>query len=200
VSSDHADCAPLPPILEAIDLYRPKLLTIVHCDTPTGLLNKLDGIGSALHRHGGLLYVDFVSSVGGCPINTFPDEYEIDLGLAGSQKALSCPPDMAAVSISSRAWSVIEQVRYQGYDALLPFRAAVAQREFPYTHNWNGIAALNAAMSAIFTEGLDAVFQRHASCAARCRARLQAAGLVVFTTPAASAATVTAVLVSHASA
>lgn len=191
--SDHRQAADISAAIAAIDTHHPKLVTAVHCDTPTGLLNNLSGLGSAVHKHGGLLYVDFVSSVGGCAINSTCDSDGIDLGLLGSQKALSCPPDLAAVTVSPRAWDVIEAVKYEGYDALLPFRSALQRREFPYTHNWNAIAALNISINKILLEGLQNVFERHATVAKHCRARVRALGLRVFTEEDASSPTITAV-------
>jgi aspartate aminotransferase-like enzyme len=196
VACDHSRAVEPSEVIACIDEKRPVLVTAVHCDTPTGMLNSLVGIGAAVHRHGGLFYVDFVASVGGCPIHHSIDDLEIDLGLLGSQKALSCPPDLAAVSISAPAWAVIEAVAYEGYDALLPFRTAVAQREFPYTHNWHAVAALNVSINKILSEGLEHVFARHVAVAAHCRAAVRALGLSVFTDDACSSPTVTAVQVS----
>ena len=135
--------------------------------------------------------MDFVSSAGGCVVDV--DVQEIDLGLLGSQKALSCPPDMAAVSISARAWAAIEETGYKGYDALLPFRMALSHREFPYTHNWHGLAALSAAVDSALSEGLAAVYARHEACAILCRSRVEALGLRVFPVLGASSPTITAV-------
>ena len=49
------------------------------------------------------------------------DDWNIDLGLLGSQKALSLPPDLAMVTVSEKAWDAIASRRYDGYDALLPW-------------------------------------------------------------------------------
>ena len=61
------------------------------------------------------------------------------LFLTGSQKVLSCFADMSVVFVSSRAWTVAEQVNYVGYDALVPFKNALQSKYFPYTPNWHGI-------------------------------------------------------------
>ena len=104
---------------------------------------------------------------------------QIDLVLIGSQKALSCPPSLAAVVVSPLAWASFVRVAYQGYDALLPFRDAWSKRLFPYTHNWSAVAALRVAIAAILTEGLSAVYARHVACAHHCRSRVVAMGLEV---------------------
>jgi len=144
-----------------------------------------------------LFYVDAVSSAGGTPLQV--DEWNIDLCLVGSQKALSMPPDLAIVSVSERAWQVIEQVDYQGYDALKPWRTALADRWFPYTPSWHSIAALNVACKLLLDEGLDNAIQRHADVARYCRRRVREMGLELFPrNEAFCAPTVTAVRVPEA--
>ncbi len=125
-----------------------------------------------------LLYVDVVASVGGVPV--LSDDWQIDLALGGSQKVLSAPPEMSFLSVSPKAWEIIKSVAYIGYDALLPFKTAQKEHYFPYTPSWHGVAALNAAAGLLLTEGLEAVFDRHARTAAFTQERIQAMGLALF--------------------
>ncbi len=183
---------------EAIAAFKPKMITVVHCETPSGTLNPLAELG-ALKRahHVPLLYVDSVAALGGVPLET--DAWGIDLLLGGSQKALSVPPGMSFVSISPAAWEIIVEVGYVGYDALLPFRTAQQDFYFPYTPYWHGMAALNAGAERILAEGLEACFARHERTAQRCRAGIVELGLELFPAPGAvPAPTVTAVKVPQA--
>src|SRR5690606_25385332 len=116
-------------------------------------------------------YVDFVASAGGTPV--LVDEWKIDLGLLGSQKALSLMPDLSMVSISPRAWEAIEETGYVGYDALAPWKRAIDERYMPYTHNWQAMAGLEVALDLLMAEGLEQAYQRHAEVAQFCRDRLQ---------------------------
>ncbi len=185
----------LGPIEAAIKDFKPRMITAVHCETPSGTLNPIDGIGDLKRRHGvPLLYVDAVSSVGGTPVST--DEWGIDLCLGGSQKCLSSTPGMAFLSVSDAAWEIVDAVGYVGYDALKPFRTAQEDFYFPYTPNWHGVAMLDAGAGRILDEGLSECFTRHNAVAADCRGRLAEMGLSLF--PKATAApspTVTAVKV-----
>ena len=106
-----------------------------------------------------LYYVDAVASAGGAPVQA--DDCHIDLCLAGSQKCLSAPPDMAIVAVSERAWQIAEAVDYVGYDALLPWRTALDDRWFPYTPSWHDTAALDAACDLLLAEGFEEAFGRH---------------------------------------
>ncbi len=47
------------------------------------------------------------------------DDWGIDLGLLGTQKAISTPPDLAIVFVSKLAWKAIEEVNYPGYGTFL---------------------------------------------------------------------------------
>jgi aspartate aminotransferase-like enzyme len=182
-------------IEQAVADFKPKMITAVHCETPSGTLNPLDALGEIKKRHSvPLLYVDAVASAGGAPV--LSDAWQIDLCLGGSQKCFSCPPDMSFLSVGDAAWEVIAEVGYAGYDALKPFRSAVEERYFPYTPDWHGVAALHAAAGLILEEGLPACFARHERAAGFCRSKLSEMGLTLF--PAAGAVsspTVTAVKV-----
>src|SRR5690606_24863679 len=48
--------------------FRPKLVTAVHCETPSGTLNPLKEIGEICREIDALYYVDFVASAGGAPV------------------------------------------------------------------------------------------------------------------------------------
>lgn len=182
-------------IEKAIVDFKPKMITAIHCETPSGTLNPIAELGQLKEKHGvPLLYVDAVASAGGAAVLT--DEWSVDLMLGGTQKAISAPPGMSMVAVSPRAWELIEQVNYPGYDALKPFRTALEDAYFPYTPYWQGLAALYAGTQILMKEGLENGFARHARVAEYCRERLAAAGLQIFPAPEAiPAPTVTAVKV-----
>ena len=164
---------------EAIDNFHPKMITVVHCETPSGTLNPLEELGRLKRKYEvPLIYADVVASLGGAPVLT--DAWSIDLALGGSQKCLSAPPGMCFVAVSEQAWEIIEKVDYPGYDALKPFRTAQDKFYFPYTPYWHGTAALNAAAQILLEEGLENCFARHEEAAAHCRAEIQASGLSLF--------------------
>jgi aspartate aminotransferase-like enzyme len=163
----------------AIKTFKPKMITAVHCETPSGTLNPLTELGRLkMDLRVPLFYVDAVSSVGGAPVQA--DWNHIDLCLGGSQKCLSAPPSNCFLSVSDTAWEIIEQVDYAGYDALKPFRFAQKKKFFPYTPDWYGIAALNTGAERILNEGLSECFQRHERVADFCRKKLIEMGLTLF--------------------
>ena len=115
-------------VKKAIAGFKPKMITVVHCETPSGTLNPIEGLGRLKQEMGvPLLYVDAVSSIGGAPV--LPDEWHIDLCLGGAQKCLAALPDTCFLCVSDRAWEVIDDVDYVGYDAIEPFYPdRIAQR------------------------------------------------------------------------
>jgi len=180
-------------IESAVAEFKPKMITAVHCETPSGTLNPLEDLGRIKNDHGvPLFYVDAVASMGGAPV--FVDDWNIDLCLGGTQKCLSALPDLAFVSVSDAAREVVDQVDYAGYDALKPFKTARTQKYFPYTPHWHAMAALHTAAGLILTEGLEKCFDRHKEAADYCRRHLVDMGLSLFPAPdAVSSPTVTAV-------
>ena len=180
---------------DMIRAFKPKMITAVHCETPSGTINPLKELG-ALKKDMGvpLLYVDAVSSAGGMPINV--DECHVDLLLGGSQKCLSAPPALCFVAVSDAAWEYMEDINYQGYDALLPFKTMQQTGLYPYTPYWHGVAGLHKAASLLLEEGLPSVYARHEQAAQQCRQGLARIGIELWPAPDAIAApTVTAAFV-----
>lgn len=168
------------PVREKARRFRPRLVTVVHCETPSGVLNPLAEVGEVCREVDALYYVDFVSSAGGCPVDV--DGNQIDLGLLGSQKVLSLLPDLSMVTVSERAWEAVDRVNYAGYDALKPWRTAWQDRYLPYTHNWHALSGLRVSLDQLLSEGLERAYARHLDTAAFCRQRLKAMAVRLFPT------------------
>ena len=182
-------------IEEAIREFRPKMITMVQNETPSGTMNPVAEVGELKVKYGvPLLYVDAVSGIGGSDVRT--DEWHVDFCLGGSQKCLSAPASMSFLAVSEEAWGIVEEVGYAGYDALLPFRTAVRDAYFPYTPYWQGTAQLYKACRLLLEEGLEHVVARHERVAAYCRERVRGMGLRLYPAEGAVASpTVTAVYV-----
>ncbi|MDR2085065.1 MAG: aminotransferase class V-fold PLP-dependent enzyme [Bacteroidales bacterium] len=166
-------------IEKTIAEFKPKMITAVHCETPSGILNDLTVLGKLKKMYNvPLFYVDAVSSVGAVHINA--DKNNIDLCLGGTQKALSAPPNTCFLTVSNKAWEIIEKVNYQGYDALLPFKDVKKTGYFPYTPSWVNIAQLYQSTQNIFVEGFDNVVKRHKDCSQKVIMKLKEAGIQLF--------------------
>jgi alanine-glyoxylate transaminase/serine-glyoxylate transaminase/serine-pyruvate transaminase len=137
------------------------LITLVHCGTPSALLNDLRGVAKVARDRGTYLVVDAVSSVGGVEVKF--DDGGIDVLIAGSQKALNAPTGVTIMAISKRAWDRIERTGYRGiYLSLKLWREMLdGKGVFPYTISDPLIYALDEALNILFEEGLENVFRRH---------------------------------------
>ncbi|EMA35407.1 pyridoxal-phosphate-dependent aminotransferase family protein [Halobiforma nitratireducens] len=156
--------------------------TMVHCETPTGTLNDLEPILEMLDDRGIVSVVDAVSSLGGTPVPTDL----IDVCLGASQKCLSAPPGVTTAAISDRAWDRIAAVETpEFYLDLEPWRTALEEEWFPYSHSTANLAGLEAATELLLEEGMESVFDRHDEAARVCRER--AADLALETFPDAEA-------------
>ncbi|KAF9438941.1 hypothetical protein BGZ76_002604 [Entomortierella beljakovae] len=168
--------------LATIEEWKPDLITMVHCDTPTGALNSetVCAIGEACSKTDTLFYVDIVSSAGAVPVDI--SGWNIDIGLIGSQKAFSCEPSFAALTVSAKAWKQIEKVGYTGYDALLQFKGA-EKTGLPYTPLWSALDAFDYQLKTTYGENnelVQQVYDRHEQVAKYCRERVQKMGLTLW--------------------
>ena len=189
LSSPYDEPIDMKRVTQELEEKRPTLVTAVHCDTPSGTINRnLAAIGQACQKVNALFLVDFVASAFATPVHVA--EWGIDLGLLGSQKVLSLPPDLAILTVTPRAWKRVEEVSYRGYDAVLPFKTALERRYMPYSHNWRAVCALKHALQKI---DLEESFARHEQVASLTRQRISEMGLSLFPPTSLSAPTVTAV-------
>ena len=64
-----------------------KAVALVHAETSTGVWQPLDSVGPLCHKHGALLIIDAVTSLGGIPVEV--DDWHIDACYSATQKCLS---------------------------------------------------------------------------------------------------------------
>lgn len=139
-----------------------KYATVVHCDTPTGVLNDLSKICPLLKKYNILTVVDSVAAMVGEEIRV--DDWQIDIALGGSQKAISAPPGLTIVSVSEDAKKSMKNRIYPitgFYLNLTIWEDYYENKWFPYTMPINEIIGLNKAIDNILEEKLENVLARH---------------------------------------
>ena len=139
------------------------LVTLIHNETSTGVMNDLAGIAKVVKSFPGvLLVVDTVSSFSAVPIGM--DELGIDVLLAGVQKALALPPGLAVFACSEAA---IERAKSQPnrgyYFDFIEFAKNAAKNNTPSTPAISLIFGLQHILGVIAAEGIKKRFARHAS-------------------------------------
>ena len=158
-----------------------KYATVVHCDTPSGVLNNVKDICKTLKSMGIMTVVDSVSSVGGTELKV--DEWGIDIALGASQKVFSATTGLTIMTISDDAWNVIESRKTpipSFYCNLSLWKNCVEKKLFPYTMPMSAIVALGVAIDNMFEEGLDKVRERHYTAAEYTRTKLMDLGLELY--------------------
>ncbi len=131
-------------------------------ETSTGVLNDIQALTQVAHEHNALIVVDAISGLGAVPLPQ--DSWAVDVVVAGSQKALMCPPGLGFASPNERALArAAENASPRFYFDWN--RTAKGQRkdppDSPFTPAVTLFMALDVALEMIQEEGLEHVFERH---------------------------------------
>ena len=148
-------------------------------ETSTGVLEDIEGYGRLTRASETLLAVDGVSSFGA--VAGPMDAWGVDVLVAGSQKGLMCPPGLAFITLSERAWAAAERASCPKlYWDLRTERRWQAKRQAQYTPAVSLLMGLDVAIGLILEEGLPQVYRRHERLARGARAGVEALGLALF--------------------
>src|SRR3990170_415665 len=157
-----------------------KVVGFVHAETSTGCQSDAKLLTQIAHKHGALVIVDAVTSLGGSPVKV--DEWELDAIYSASQKCLSCTPGLSPVSFSER---VVEHVKkrkdkihswFMDMNLLLGYWNA-GTRTYHHTAPTNSLFALHEALVLIREEGLENAWARATRHHLALKAGLEAMGL-----------------------
>lgn len=154
-----------------------KIATVVHGDTPSGVLNNVDLITKALKKYDILTIVDAVSTMFGeklCVDN-------IDILCGGSQKVISAPPGLTINVVSDKAKAAINNRKTPiaaFYANLKVFFNYYEEKWFPYTMPISDINGLKVAINNIKKDS--SIYERHSRIAEATRKAVTAAGLKLY--------------------
>ncbi len=149
------------------------------CETSTGTIHDVKGIGELLKSYPDVLLIaDGITAYGVYDIPT--DEWGVDVGITGSQKALMTPPGLAVISLNEKAQQRLLEVEPRSYYFNLKKELKNQQKgQTAYTTGVNLVVALNEALKMIEEEGLENVAKRHERLAEATRAGVKALGLEI---------------------
>lgn len=156
-----------------------KYATVVHCDTPSGVLNDIASICPLLSDYGILSVVDSVAGMFGEYVNV--DDSKIDILCGGSQKALSAPAGLTMLWVSDKAMTAMENRKTpiaSFYANILTFRTYYEDKWFPYTMPISDINGLRAAIDNVKNDR--DILERHAKIAEATRQTVVKAGLNLY--------------------
>jgi aspartate aminotransferase-like enzyme len=158
------------------------------CETSTGVLSDIKAIGEVVAKTGAVLVVDVISGLGASEYN--PDQWKVDVTVGGSQKGLMLPPGLAFISLSKKAWGLVEQSKCpKYYFDLKAAKKSVEKNDTPWTPAVTLVLGLRESLKLMKEEGLDNILTRHKRLAQATRKAVEAIGLEIFSEAPADAVT-----------
>jgi (S)-ureidoglycine-glyoxylate aminotransferase len=159
-----------------------KVLAVVHGETSTGILQPLEDLGRLARAHDALLVADVVVTLGGAEVAL--DAWQVDVGIGGTQKCLSCPSGLAPVAFNARAEDAVRRRRTPVRSNYLDL-GQLANYWSPARYNHHTaptamVYGLREALRACTEEGLAARHARHRLHGNALRAGIAALGLSLF--------------------
>jgi aspartate aminotransferase-like enzyme len=156
-----------------------KYATVVHCDTPSGVLNDISTICPLLKEKGIITVVDSVAAMGGEKVEV--DDWKIDILLGASQKCISAPPGLSILSISDDAFNSMRNRKNpisSFYCNLLTWEKYYENKWFPYTMPISDIVGLRRAIDNMLED--EDILYRHSKIAKITREAVIEAGLELY--------------------
>jgi aspartate aminotransferase-like enzyme len=170
-----------------------KAVTITHNETSTGVINDLARITKVVREHGALSIVDAVTSFAAVRLPI--DEWEVDILVTGSQKALMLPPGLGIIFFGKRAWEAQSRCTTpRFYLDLAKARKSLGENTTPFTPNVSLVCGLSVSLDLIEQAGVDNIYQRHVKLRDALRAGLKAMGLKLLVAEEGASPTITSIL------
>lgn len=160
-------------------------------ETSTGAAHDVRAMGEAIKKTSAIFVVDGITGLGTMPLNI--DGWGLDIVIGGSQKAFMVPPGVAFLSISPKAWAMMDTAKLpRFYFNLKKERKNAVNGESSWTPATSLMLGLGEALKYIKTLGMDKLVDNAQQLARATRAACQALGLELFS-PESPSASVTAV-------
>lgn len=158
-----------------------KIVALVHAETSSGAMQPMEGMAEVAHRHGALLLIDCVTSLGGVPVKI--DEWDVDIAYSCSQKCLGCPPGLGPITVSPRGQEALRNrctpVPNWYLDLTGVSKYWGKERTYHHTAPISMNYALREGLRLIYEEGLEPRFARHRANAELLWDKLEEIGLVL---------------------
>ena len=168
-------------VRQALAASRADIVTIVHAETSTGVLNPVKEVAAIARAHGALVIVDAVTSLGGMPLDVAG--WDLDVVYSCSQKCLGAPSGMSPIVFSPRALGRRVACRSFYFDVSL-LEDYWLRRKYHHTMSASLVYALREALARVEEEGLVARWARHEKNHLSFARGLEGIGLSLFPAPA----------------
>jgi aspartate aminotransferase-like enzyme len=175
-----------------------RAVVMVHHETSTGVLNPVQEVACLSAERAVPIIVDAIASIGGIPLPV--DEWGLDVVVATANKCLESTPGLVMVSVSPRAWQMVDDRPgrahgwYLNLETWREYAEAWADwHPYPTTLPTQNVLALRTALRRILAKGLDEHYAEHVRAAERVRSGLCQMGFELFVRGEAACPLVTAV-------
>lgn len=176
----YGDAVDPKPVAAALAAYpKAKAVFATLCETSTGVVHDVQALAAVTRKSAAVLVIDAISGLLADECRT--DEWGVDVVVTGSQKGLMLPPGLAFLSLSERAWALVESVKTpRSYYDLRLYKKSLADDDTPFTSAVSTVIALDEALKLILQRGVPQTIQRCALMAQASRAGMEALALSLF--------------------
>jgi len=160
-------------------------------ETSTGAAHDVHAMGELVKKTQAIFAVDAITGLGTMPLNI--DGWGLDIVIGGSQKAFMVPPGVAFLSVSPKAWALMDSAKLpRFYFNLKKERKNAVNGESSWTPATSLMLGLGEALKYIKALGMDKLVDNAQQLARATRAACHALGLELFA-PESPSGSVTAV-------
>lgn len=127
-------------------------VSVVHCETSSGIMNPIREIGEVVKRHDKIYFVNGIISFGGVPINF--QKCNIDYLVAGANKSLEGVPGFSIIFAKTDVLKKTKGYRRSlSLDLYAQWEELEENNEFRFTPPIHTMLALNQALKELEMEG-----------------------------------------------
>jgi len=156
-----------------------KAVFVTLTETSTGVTTNIEELGKVLKDSSAVLVVDAVSGLGVTDLQT--DNWGVDVAVSASHKGLMLPPGLGFISVSPKAFKLMEECKSpRYYFDLRKCKKAMADVDTPFTPAIGLVIALNESLRLIREAGLQNLFAHYNRLAQGTREGVKALGLSLF--------------------
>jgi len=127
-------------------------VSVVHCETTTGIINPIEEIGRIVKKSGAKYFVDAMSSFGAVPIDL--GECNIDYLVSSANKCIEGVPGFSLILCKlSSLKETAGYARSLSFDLLAQYRGFEKNGQFRFTPPTHALLAFRQALAELDAEG-----------------------------------------------
>ena len=127
-------------------------VSVVHCETTTGIINPVTEIGEIVRRHGRAYFLDAMSSFGAVPLRV--DEAHIDYLVSSANKCIEGVPGFSfVIARTDTLTNTKGRARSLSLDLLAQYEGLEASGQFRFTPPTHALRAFHQALVELEDEG-----------------------------------------------